>query len=80
MWMVGMQRDGCRPCVVHVQGVGVQMCCMQKQMSRKKKPQRKKTYLGVDDGRLRACMRAFRCVACGRRLVQTKNKTKKQTY
>ena len=31
----------------------------------KKKIQEKKTYLGVDDGRVCAC----RCVACGCRLV-----------
>ena len=69
---------GCRPCVVHVQGVGVQMCCVRKQISRKKKTAKKKTYLGVDDGRVRACMRVFRCVPCGRRLVQTKNKIKNE--
>ena len=63
---------GCRPCVVHVQGVGVQMHCVRKQISRKKKTAKKKTDLGVDDGRVRA----LRCVACRRRLVQTKNKIK----
>ena len=60
-------------CHAHA-GVGVQMCCMWKQISRKEKTTKKKTYLGVDDG----CMHVFRCVACGCRLVQTKNKIKNE--
>ena len=38
---------------------GVRMHCVQTQISRKKeKNKEKKTYLGVDDGRVRACVRS----------------------